>query len=126
MKVLSILSLFLSLLSVTYALAPSLELKTKPCDTSIEDCIKYYFPENYTTAKAIFRAESSLNPTAKHKNTNGTIDCGIGQINFKGTVCPEGFMDVEINLAYARWMYDRRGWQPWVVYNNKSYLRYIE
>ena len=83
-------------------------------------------------ALAVAKSESGLDPNAKGYNCryNGisksckpedrdkawSVDCSIFQINFIGTECPEHLMDVETNIAIAKEMQSKRGWNPWVGY----------
>jgi hypothetical protein len=67
------------------------------------------------TAVAIAIAESGLNPSAK----SPTNDHGVMQLNGKK------IYDVIANIDEAYRMYERRGFQPWAVYNSGKYKKYI-
>lgn len=108
--------------------------------------IKYticsYFGEHCQTATAIATAESGLRTDAKGWNCMyGTeskacrpedrgrawsVDCGVFQINFKGLECPPESFDAQWNIEKAyEWKFKRSGWNPWSVFKNGSYLKYL-
>lgn len=77
------------------------------------------FPDDPHTAVAIARCESGLNPKAYNpKNTNGTTDGGLFQINSTHYKRMEKLgldpYDVRDNAAFARMLYEESGWRPWV------------
>ena len=77
--------------------------------------IYQYFPEDYEKALAIAKCESSLNPKAYNdKNSNGSWDAGLFQINSVHGYTVNHLMDLENNVKIARKIYDRQGWKPWV------------
>lgn len=85
--------------------------------TTVEDKIRATFPENPERAIAIFKCESGLRPNAFNgKNTNGTWDAGLAQINSIHGVSKSMLMDINVNLAVARVIYERAGnsFTPWV------------
>jgi hypothetical protein len=81
-------------------------------------------------AMAVMQAESSCNHVAVGDNwaINGlhAPSCGLFQIrtlpNRPGC---EQLKDPNTNVAWAYKLYLARGWQPWSVYNNGKYLRYL-
>lgn len=84
---------------------------------SIEDKIRATFPENPDLAVKIAQCESGMNPKAFNgNNSNGSTDSGIMQINSVHGVSKQMLMDVDINLAVARVIYERAGnsFSPWV------------
>ena len=125
------------------ASAPSVPIEEK----SVEELVEHYFPENSALMKAVFMAESSLNENAKNYNCHyynedgircsasctkadrvraWSVDCGISQINVRGTTCPDELLDPAINIARAREKYDTEGLGAWVVYKTGKYKRYLK
>ena len=90
---------------------------------SIEELIKKYFKDDYKTARAVAFAESRLNPNALGKNTNGTTDCGVFQINSIHGL--KDCQDPVKNIEYAKQLFDRSGWYPWVAWKTGKYLAYL-
>lgn len=90
-------------------------------EKTIEEKIRETFPEDPDTAVLIAKCESGLNPNALNtKNKNGTSDGGLMQINsVHDTRLLELGLDkfnVDDNLAFARILYEERGWKPWVCF----------
>jgi hypothetical protein len=54
----------------------------------------------------------------------GTRDFGLWQINAKGENHPELF-DPQKNANAGFALYEKRGFQPWVVYNNGAYVKFV-
>lgn len=121
---------------------------------SIEGRVRARFGVHGDTMLAIFKNESSLNPRAqgwncyydingnyKSKKTEKTdkskackkedryrswsVDCGIGQINSPGTVCPEKLFEIEHNLDQSQKKLSKEGLNAWVVYKTGTYRRYL-
>lgn len=80
-------------------------------------------------AVAVFLAESGGVPDITHKNSNGTIDYGIAQINSVHTDLLSGkqWSDPVQNVGMAKTLYDAAGgkFTPWAAYNNGSYARFL-
>ena len=87
--------------------------------------IKKYFGDKADEAEKIFTCESGLSPTSLHINKAGLgADYGVAQINNKYHAArftkmfdvdwETGIYDISINLAYAKYLYDNSGWNPWV------------
>lgn len=82
--------------------------------------IRKHFGANlFRKAVRVAWCESRLNPTATNRNTNGTTDHGVFQINDGGTMQGLGInrsqaMQLDSNVSAAKKLYDDRGWQPWV------------
>jgi hypothetical protein len=116
-----------------------------PTAEIIEKEINSVFGENSKIALAIFKTESALNPEAQNWNChyykNGkrystsckkedrqmawSVDCGIAQINHitpnDSKECPVELFDYKKNIQIAKNMFDKRGFQPWVTYNEGYY-----
>ena len=57
--------------------------------------------------------ESSGNPSAVHRNRNGTIDRGCTQINSVHRQSAACLFDARCNIRYAYRLYRRDGVSPW-------------
>lgn len=84
--------------------------------------IKETFPEDAERALAVAHCESGFNPNAYNgKNTNGTTDGGLFQINSSHNARLEQLgldkWDPEDNVTFARMLYDEEGWRPWVCHS---------
>jgi soluble lytic murein transglycosylase-like protein len=101
------------------------EVYKKPI--TIEQKIRQKFPENPELFVAIAKAESNLNPNAYnpegHRGCSGSI--GIFQIACLHTDNPDKLFDVDINLEYARKIYDRDGLKVWGAFTDLRYLAYL-
>jgi hypothetical protein len=81
---------------------------------TIEDKIRAMFPEDPDRAVAIAKCESGMRANAFNgKNTNGSFDSGLYQINSVHGYSKEKLFDVDFNLKIARKLYDRNGWGDW-------------
>ena len=103
--------------------------------------ISRIFGDQAPLMTAIFKAESGLNPQAKGYNcfyegkskackiedrpNAWSVDCGISQINTRGTICPAKLLDVEYNLLQAKKKLDTEGLGAWVVYTQGKHLKYL-
>ena len=95
-------------------------------ELSVEDKICKEFAEDCKIMIAIATAESGLNPKAiNDKNTNGTTDAGLFQVNDIHGYSVEDRLDVDKNIAMAKKVYDRQGLTAWSVYNNGKYLKFM-
>lgn len=125
-----------------------IQLPVNPCKVSVEACITKYFPEDPKLAKAVFTAESQLNPNnigynCRYQKTATTTyitsckkedrdkaiskDYGLAQINesnYKGN--KQDLLDVETNLKVARKVYDEQTWRAWFVYRDGKYIQYLD
>lgn len=85
------------------------------------------FPrEELETATAVALAESGGETTATNKNTNGSIDYGLWQINtVHGSLLTQGdkFNPLDnAKMALTVWRGAGNKWTPWTVYKTGSYL----
>jgi hypothetical protein len=88
--------------------------------------------ENLTVAVMVCFAESMGYSRAYNDNvdSSGKVtsrDVGLMQINISasqiGTAAEEDLYDVQKNADAAYALYKNRGFQPWVAYNSRVYLR---
>lgn len=54
-----------------------------------------------------------------------SVDCGIAQVNTRGTVCPENLLTLEGNMKAVEKIYKEQGLNAWVSYKNKAYLQFM-
>lgn len=92
------------------------------------EIIRKYFPENTSIATAIAKAESGLNPEALGDTNTKYPSAGIFQIRLLPNrgITKEQMFQVEENVKYARKLYESSGWNPWSVWKNGSYEKYLE
>ena len=95
-------------------------------ELTIEEKISKTFPENPEVMIAVAKAESNLNPLATNRNTNGSRDIGLFQINSVHGGNDLEMFDVDKNLEAARKIYDKQGITAWSAVNNGSYLKFIK
>lgn len=92
-------------------------IEKKICDT---------FPENCNLMIAISKAESGMNPKAiSPKNRNGSIDCGLFQINVPSGACPAELLEIEPNLKVARNKFDTQGLGAWYAWRDGKHLKFM-
>lgn len=95
-------------------------------ELTIEEKIAKTFPENPEVMIAVAKAESNLNPLATNRNTNGSRDIGLFQINSVHGGNDLEMFDVDKNLEAARKVYDKQGITAWSAVNNGSYLKFLK
>jgi Lysozyme like domain len=80
-------------------------------------------------AIAVSKAESDWRPKARNGNTNGTLDCGLFQINsvHKQLLKKHDCYDPKANAQMARavWKQSNGSWSPWVTYQRGKHLAFI-
>lgn len=54
-----------------------------------------------------------------------SVDCGIGQINVKGKVCPKELLTLEGNMKAIEQKYKTQGLNAWVSYSTGRYKMYL-
>lgn len=70
----------------------------------------------------IFYCESGLRWNAEnYKNSNGSNDGGVAQINSVHGFTMDERLDYIKNLQIAHKMYDRQGWNPWTCAEKLGY-----
>lgn len=81
------------------------------------------------TATAVAFAESGGNPSASHRNTNGSTDYGLWQINtIHGSLLNQGDRNNPMDnakMAYTVWQRAGGKWSPWATYNSQRYRTYL-
>lgn len=79
------------------------------------------------TALAIAMAESGLNPTATHKNTNGSTDYGLFQVNSIHNPTQAEKTEPVANAKKAYSIYAAAGnkWTPWATFNSGAYKSHL-
>lgn len=93
-----------------------------------------YFPDpsEAKVMRAIMLAETS-DRNIITGNTDGSLDCGLFAINTvhtpltsrKQEFCEKMLIN-ENNFKQAKEIKERYGYLPWVVYKNKTYLKYVQ
>jgi hypothetical protein len=88
------------------------------------------FPANeLATATAVALAESGGETTATNRNTNGSVDYGLWQINtVHGSLLSQGDKfnpDDNAKMAYTVWSRAGNKWSPWSAYNNQRYRTFL-
>lgn len=87
-------------------------------------------------APAVALAESGGNPKATNKNSNGTQDTGLWQINdvhFGSAPGPKDSLEnwhkwlknPQNNADAAYWVFSQQGWNAWTTYRNGKYKKYL-
>lgn len=109
---------------------------------TIDDYIHEIFGSKATIAKAVLTHESEgLKLDSKNYNCryNGkstfckpqdrkkawSVDCGISQINVKGTECPADLLTLEGNMKATEKIYKEQGLNAWVSFKNGAYKRFL-
>lgn len=85
------------------------------------------FPEGEAqTAAAVALAESSGNPTASHRNSNGSTDFGLWQINSVHSQLLAGkvWQEPSVNARMAYEVWKGSGWNAWTTYKTGAFRRY--
>lgn len=67
--------------------------------------------------------ESKYKPEAENYNTNKTWDFGVFQINDIHGLSESDRKIAWINISYAKKLYIRQGWRPWVCARKLGYIK---
>lgn len=106
--------------------APAPEVKP---ERTTKQLISDTFGSEARVAYAVMMAESGGRTNATNKNTNGSTDRGLFQINSIHTKKVNGNLEslynVETNVNVAKRIYDGSGWNAWSAYKNGSYKKYL-
>jgi hypothetical protein len=125
-------------------LAFSIKVKTESIEIvkpTFDQEINRIFGEKAEIAKAVFMHESRMKLNAINYNCKYdgkttfckkgdrakaiSLDCGIGQINVKGKVCPKELMTEEGQIIAIEKIYKKQGLRAWASFNNKQYLKFL-
>lgn len=126
---------------------PAIPIVTPP---TIDQEIERIFGDKATIAKATIFHESNLNLKAINYNCHyyrinsegkevrysrsckpgdaplaWSVDCGIGQINTRGKVCPAILFTMEGNMAAIERIYKTQGLEAWVSYTSGAYKKFM-
>lgn len=93
--------------------------------SATEELIAEAFGDQAKVMLAIAKAESGLRADAINKNSNGTTDIGIFQINSIHGYDSQKLRNIEFNIQCAKEILDKQGLTAWSVYNNKKYLEFF-
>ena len=94
-------------------------------DDDIAGIITHYFGSDSKIALAVAKAESNLKPSY-HTNSNGSVDCGIFQINSIHQPTKSQCENAEENIKLAHQIFLKKGFGAWSAYNNLSYQKYVK
>ena len=97
---------------------------------TLDDRLEQVFGDKAHLMKAIAMAESNLEERQVSRNyrkdgTVWSVDCGVLQLNRKGTKCPPHLLTIEGNLIEAKKILDEQGLRAWVVWKRGYYKRYM-
>jgi hypothetical protein len=82
-------------------------------------------PGQAITMTAIALAESGGKTDAVNRNTNGSTDTGLWQINSIHGYSSSALMDPRTNARAAKAVFDKQGYTAWVVFKSGAYMRYL-
>ena len=74
------------------------------------------------TSVAVALAESRGDVKAQHRNTNGSTDYGLWQVNSIHNYPVADLLTAMGNAKAAHEIWARDGWRAWAAHNNSSYL----
>jgi hypothetical protein len=92
---------------------------------NLSDLIGKYTDWDTKIMTAVALAESGGNPKARHRNTNGTTDFGLLQVNSVHGFDSNCLLDPECNIDKAHDVWKQQGYGAWSTYNNKAYLLHM-
>ncbi len=108
---------------------------------TLEQHIQQIFGSKAKVAMAVIKHESNLKLDEVGYNCryNGisrackpsdrakawSVDCGIGQINYRGQKCPQSLLTLEGNMKAVEEIYKTQGLNAWVSYTSKAYLKFM-
>lgn len=75
---------------------------------------------------ALALAESGGNTTITNRNSNGSIDTGVWQINSVHGTSVEDLKDPVVNAQMAGRIKAEQGWTAWSAYDNGRYRQFLE
>jgi hypothetical protein len=82
---------------------------------------------NVAIGVAVGLAESGGRTTVTHKNSNGSIDYGVWQINsVHSDILRTGdWSNINDNAKMAKKVFDGSGWKAWATFNSGSYSSHL-
>lgn len=92
--------------------APAPMVALSPVEQAITESFQEFGEDVVEQARGVAFCESSLNPKAVNKNTNGSLDLGLFQLNNRYHKV-KSWDNPFINARYAAKLYARQGWGPW-------------
>jgi hypothetical protein len=85
--------------------------------------IKEVFGKDGDDAVRVFTCESKLKSKCNDGlNKNGSVDCGIAQVNSVHGVSRKWLLKPEINIRVAKQLFDEQGWNPWRSSNSCHHM----
>lgn len=119
---------------VVHYIKPEITPETKAC---IDDI----FGDEAEIATAVLMHESGLRLDAINWNCRyegksksckiedrhlaWSVDCGIGQTNVKGKVCPAKLLTLDGNMEQIEKIYKSQGLSAWVSYTSGAYKKFL-
>ena len=130
------------LLVLSLLVSPTKGSADDPHIKTVDEHIVEIFGAKAKIAKAVFMHESggmkldAINYNCRYdgrstfcrkgdKDKAWSVDCGLAQINVRGTVCPEHLFTLEGNMEAVAKIYKEQGLRAWVSYNNGSYKKFM-
>lgn len=95
---------------------------------SVEGYICWVFGSDCRMALAVSHAENGTRQCDRISvNKNGSVDFGVFQINTVHIkrIPVRDMVDCQKNIRMAYVLFKEQGWNPWVAYQNKAYLKYL-
>lgn len=108
---------------------------------TVDQYISNIFGKEAKVAKAVLTHESGLRLDAVNYNCfyNGksksckktdqpkawSVDCGIAQVNVKGTQCPKELLTLSGNMLAVSKIYKEQGLNAWVSFSSGAYKKYL-
>lgn len=129
------------LLGSLYGYQPQSLSKDEPVIKTQIQYIEGIFGAKAKIAEAVLKHESGMKLDAINYNCrydgkstfckNGdrakawSVDCGIGQVNVRGTVCPKHLLTLEGNMEAVEKIYKQQGLNAWVSFTNGAYKKFL-
>ena len=104
---------------------PEVKELVKTEETDVEQLIRKYFGKDAETAIKVATLESGLDPNAEGDLNTRYHSIGVFQIRLlpdRGLTVEE-MKNPEHNIAYAKMLYDKSGWNPWLNTKKKLNLK---
>lgn len=72
-----------------------------------------------------YAGKSRTCKTIADRKNAWSVDCGIGQTNIKGKVCPAKLLTLKGNMEQVAKIYRTQGLRAWVSYTSGAYKRFL-